>query len=261
MHGPVAEDRGIRLVSAVAPDISRVEADRGRLSQALSNLVDNAIKFTPEGGAVRIEVSREGGAVEITVADTGPGIPKEQLAHLFDRFWRPQGSKPGVGLGLAIAKGVAEAHGGVIQVTSPPGEGARFTLRLPTGAEDTDEVPAERTILVVDDDEAFREEVIEVLRERGHAVLGAPNGREALTLLREHGPPDLILLDLMMPVMDGWELFEIIRSDDSLRDIPLVVLSAVDQRTTGLAPGPVAGFLEKPFARDELLQMARGRRA
>lgn len=133
VHSPVAEGRHVQLAAELDGQVDAIEADRDRLSQALSNIIDNALKFTPDGGEVRVAAGREAEAICISVSDSGPGIPQDQLPHLFDRFWRAEGSqrKKGVGLGLAISKGIAEAHGGRIEVTSQPGQGARFTIVLP----------------------------------------------------------------------------------------------------------------------------------
>lgn len=131
IYQPVAEARGINL--EYHPNIAALHlpADPIRLVQALSNLVDNALKFTPAGGAVRVELDRAEGAARISVCDTGPGIPPEEIPRLFDRFWRAESHSPtGLGLGLCIAKGVVEAHGGRIEVTSTRGCGSRFTVVL-----------------------------------------------------------------------------------------------------------------------------------
>lgn len=132
LHAPVAEHRGIRLETNLVHGNAEFACDRKRLCQALSNLLDNALKHTPESGEVRLTAERGPDQVYISVSDTGPGIPANQLPHLFDRFWHTENTnKHGVGLGLAIAKGIAEAHGGSIQVTSQPGNGSQFTLVVP----------------------------------------------------------------------------------------------------------------------------------
>jgi signal transduction histidine kinase len=127
-----AERRSLALELTLAPSLPALRADRDRVLQALSNLLDNAIKFT-DSGAVRVAVDDEdGAAVRFTVADTGQGIDGAQLPHLFERFWRTEpGRRAGNGLGLAIVKGIADAHGGRVAVESAPGRGAVFTLTLP----------------------------------------------------------------------------------------------------------------------------------
>lgn len=132
--GTQAEDAGIVLDTRVAPDTPTVRADRDRLVQALSNLMTNALKFTPEGGRIVLtaEAADEAGRVAFSVADSGPGIPAEEQQHLFDRFWQAnREDRTGSGLGLAIVRGIAEAHGGAVRVESTPGEGSRFTILVP----------------------------------------------------------------------------------------------------------------------------------
>jgi signal transduction histidine kinase len=108
--------------------------DRHRVLQLLGNLLGNALKFTPRGGQIRLSARRHEGALQLSVRDNGPGIPPEDMPHLFDRFWQgAHDRRAGVGLGLAIAKGIADSHGGALRVESTPGEGARFVITLPLG--------------------------------------------------------------------------------------------------------------------------------
>ncbi len=133
VFAPQAVERGIRLEIEAGSDVPHARMDRDRVIQALTNLLDNALRFTPEGGRVTVSTSRKDGGVAFSVSDTGPGIAEQALAHLFDRFWRGErNDRKGAGLGLAIVRGIAEAQGGSVEVESRPGEGATFTLRLPT---------------------------------------------------------------------------------------------------------------------------------
>lgn len=128
-----AADRGLRLVVAVERGTPPARADRDRVLQALSNLIGNALKFTPSGGTIRVTAEPAGDGVAFSVEDDGPGIPEEAQAHLFDRFWQAERhGRTGAGLGLAIVRGIAEAHGGRVEVSSREGQGARFTLVLPS---------------------------------------------------------------------------------------------------------------------------------
>jgi Signal transduction histidine kinase len=112
-----------------------VSSDRERVLQVFANLIGNAIKFTPKGGAIRILAGVEDSNIRFIVADTGPGIPPEHLNHVFDRYWQAKSTaKLGTGLGLSIAKGIVEAHGGRIWVESPPNQGAQFNFTLPAAA-------------------------------------------------------------------------------------------------------------------------------
>jgi signal transduction histidine kinase len=135
--GLLAEAQGVEVTSAVPEEPVMLAIDRQRIRELLLNLVTNAVKYTPAGGSVRIELEDAGGEVRLKVIDTGIGIAPGDLPHIFDRFWRADparsrsGDRPGVGLGLAITKWIAEAHGGTITVTSRPGRGTAFTVALP----------------------------------------------------------------------------------------------------------------------------------
>jgi signal transduction histidine kinase len=126
----------VELVAALGPGLPTIRGDRERLRQVLGNLVDNAIKYSPEGGTVRVRAASENGVAWIAVTDEGPGVPADQHTHIFEKFGRAEisgASKPGTGLGLFIARSIAEAHGGTLDVRSGPGVGATFTLKLPVG--------------------------------------------------------------------------------------------------------------------------------
>ncbi|MEW5929270.1 MAG: PAS domain S-box protein [Gemmatimonadota bacterium] len=126
-----ALERGVSLEVQAAPGLPPVLADRDRVLQVLSNLLGNAVKFTPRGGWIVVRAAHVEGAVEVSVADTGVGIPPEHLTHVFDRFWQGDARRKGAGLGLAIARGIVEAHGGRIRAESAPGQGSTFTFTLP----------------------------------------------------------------------------------------------------------------------------------
>jgi signal transduction histidine kinase len=133
---PLATAKRIALVTDLPPGLPAVAADRERVLQVFSNLGGNAIKFSPENGRVEIRAAGRDGMVEFAVRDTGPGIAPEDLPHIFDRFWQAKKTaRAGVGLGLAIAKGIIEAHGGAVQVESEPGRGSRFTFTLPVATD------------------------------------------------------------------------------------------------------------------------------
>ncbi len=133
MIRPLAESKRLRIEQRVARGLPPILSDRERIQQVLANLFDNAIKFTPEGGAITITANIEGEAVRFTVADTGPGIPSDALPHLFDRYWQASRTgRAGAGLGLYIAKGIVEAHGGRLRAESGPGRGSTFSFTLPT---------------------------------------------------------------------------------------------------------------------------------
>jgi signal transduction histidine kinase len=132
-----AHARGLSLEKEIAPELPKVLVDRERIAQVFSNLIANAVKFTPAGGRICVRARRDGDAVQFTVADTGPGIDAADLPHVFDRFWRGRPSgRGGTGLGLAISHGIVVAHGGVLSVESRPGAGTDFSFGLPTVASD-----------------------------------------------------------------------------------------------------------------------------
>jgi PAS domain S-box-containing protein len=132
MLEPTAAERKVRLENQIRGAATEVMLDEARISQAVSNLVGNAVKFTPPGGTVRVCVENGGDSVNIAVSDEGPGIPEDQLPRVFERFWRGEASNDGgAGLGLAIVQGIVEAHGGRVRAESPPGRGATFHLELP----------------------------------------------------------------------------------------------------------------------------------
>jgi signal transduction histidine kinase len=131
MFAGIAAEKGIDFHTAITPDAGAVDADRERTLQVLSNLLGNALKFTPAGGTVRLSAAGVAGEVQFSVADTGPGIPPEHVEHVFERFWQATRTRQGIGLGLAIAHTIVQAHGGRIWVESTPGEGSVFRFTLP----------------------------------------------------------------------------------------------------------------------------------
>ena len=129
---PIAASKGQRLVTAIEPGLPAVPLDGARIQQVISNLVGNAIKFGPAGSVITIRAERRPGAIRLSVADTGPGIPPDELPRIFDRYWQGKGrAMGGLGLGLAIAKTIVEAHGGCIGVSSAPGTGTTFYFDVP----------------------------------------------------------------------------------------------------------------------------------
>jgi signal transduction histidine kinase len=135
LYGYVAAERGIALESRVPPELE-VEADLNRLRQVIANLLDNAVKYTPSGGRVWIEAAAQADGVRVAVRDTGPGIPAEELPHIWDRLYRGDRSRstPGLGLGLSLVQAIVRAHGGTAEARSLPEGGAEFTVHLPPAA-------------------------------------------------------------------------------------------------------------------------------
>ncbi len=251
---PMASEHKLRLASVTPAVPVHAICDRERVLQVLSNLIGNAIKFSPEGASIQVSAETRAGEVRVAVRDEGPGIAPDVVNHVFDRYWRaPERSKEGRGLGLYIAKGLVEAQGGSIGVESRPGAGSTFFFTLPLAppkARDSRSgLGRGDTILVVDDDADAREVLKEILNANDYEVAQAANGREAINLLRRaresDRPPALILLDLQMPVMDGREFVAELKSDPAMSSIPVVLVSNLpDLRAEAEALG-VSAYLDK----------------
>jgi PAS domain S-box-containing protein len=250
-----------------------IRADRVKLGRVISNLVGNAIKFT-ESGFIRVTASLPAdGRLQFTVEDSGPGIPETQLAQIFDEFAQlrnPERDRSkGTGLGLAICRRLVEAVGGSMEVSSEAGQGSQFLavypvtpLICPPGPYCASEhEPSEGTtlierprVLLVEDDETTRLPMRHLLELSGFDVMTACDGPEALDLLASNRP-SLVLLDLMMPRMDGIEVLRRIRGADHLADLPVLILSGdvLDERIQQLRALGVSGTLAKPIDFDRLL--------
>jgi signal transduction histidine kinase/CheY-like chemotaxis protein len=262
-----AQQKSLRLESQfAAKDELEAECDPYRVHQVLANLIDNAIKFTPAGGAIIVSVAPGAGEVCFSVADSGAGIPEADLVHVFDRFW--SASKPGrrgTGLGLSIAKGLVESQGGRIWAESQVGVGSTFFFTLPFALADSEESAGERQaesisgsesqmVLVVDDDADNREALKKTLEREGYEVTIRKNGAEALEYLRQAPHPYCVLLDLIMPVMDGWTFLRERNRDPDLSMIPVVVLSG-DESVEKQVAAAHANYLQKPISRQRLAEL------
>jgi len=258
-----ANQHGVSLINDVAIDL-RLNADRDRIAQVLGNLVGNAIKFTRAGGRVIVTAAQRGANIEITVADTGIGMAPEDVGHAFEPYWQgKQRGSQGVGLGLSIVARLIKAHRGTITVDSKLGSGTTFRITLPAADDEAQQATAARpSVLVVDDDAGIRMSVSALLEEHGYAVEVASNGAEALERLRSTPQrPSVILLDVMMPVMDGISFREQQEQDAELRRIPVVVFSAHGNVAETAVKLHAVGHLQKPLrARDLLDTLERAAR-
>ncbi len=290
--------KDLRLINAVAPDLPAAAADENRLQQILYNLIGNAIKFTEEG-RVKVSAAVEGERLVVRVVDTGLGIPEEEQERIFDAFEQADASVEreygGTGLGLAVTRQLVELHGGTIGVESAPGEGATFffSLQIAAAAAETGVSPeaseptaethpfqSEETstvefsivepavtlesnsggprVLVVDDEPVNLQVVRNYLAVEDFDLTLASSGEQALRLLEEE-TFDLVLLDVMMPRISGYEVCRSLREHHSLSDLPVIFLTA-KTRGSDVVAGMALGandYLTKPISKDRLLARVR----
>ena len=235
------ERRGHRLSIEIPTAPIALDADPVRLSQMLANLLDNAAKYTPDGGEISITAELADDQIFISVRDTGLGIPKGQLDKIFDLFTQldasPTSGSRGVGMGLALVRNLAELHGGSVDVVSAgPGQGSMFTLRLPIfptsdlrdhakkRADEPLGSAGHHRILLVDDDEDVAESLGALLAMDGHTVSTVSNGAAAIGALRTF-EPDVVLLDLGLPGLDGYQVARRMRSEMPNVELVIIALS------------------------------------
>jgi CheY-like chemotaxis protein len=268
---PLVEANANILDVSWADELGSMHADLTKVRQGLLNLLSNAAKFT-EGGRIRLDAARQvvdGGAwVIFRVSDTGIGMSPEQMDRLFQAFSQADVSTTrrygGTGLGLAITKHFCQMMGGDIAVESELGEGSIFTIRLPVdvaepqaeqgGLADTPfEPPPEGagTVLVVDDEPSACDLVQRILSKEGFRIETAFDGEEGLRLARKLHP-DAITLDVLMPGMDGWTMLTTLKTDPDLADIPVIMLTIVDDKSKGYALG-ASEYMVKPINRERLV--------
>jgi signal transduction histidine kinase/DNA-binding response OmpR family regulator len=262
---PLLEKNGNKVRLTVDPAVTTMRSDQTKLRQSLFNLLSNASKFTTAGTiAIDVKMLPED-EISFAVSDTGVGMSEEQLARLFEPFSQGDASTSrkygGTGLGLVISRRFARMLGGDIAVVSKPDKGSTFTLTLPrtldidrTSGESTPAaIPAADsggTVLVIDDEPAVHEILKRTLLKYGFHVERALSGEEGLRLARKLHPR-IITLDVMMPGMDGWSVLSSLKSDPDLADIPVIMLTIVDNKNLGYSLG-AADYLTKPIDRERL---------
>jgi hypothetical protein len=232
----------------------------GDLRQALVNLIFNAIEAMPRGGQLTLVTERRGDQVRLQVKDTGAGMDQHTLDHACDPFFSTKDSV-GVGLGLTQCYHIAERHQGRIEIASAPGEGTTVTLLLPFATTQADTMPAAvsqpeispRRVLIVDDDEAVREVLTAMLMNLGHQVVACADGPAALMAL-EREAFDLACIDLVMPLMEGWELIDIIKQ--RWPRLPVIVITGwMDLVKPQDRQVAIDGLIQKPFVYDRLIRV------
>ena len=260
---PLAEKKSQALLQEVAPNL-HVDADPMRFKQVLTNLVGNAIKFTPEGGRIELAARQVDNQVRVEVRDNGPGIPPEQQQRIFEAFVRLTESgqaTEGTGLGLAITARLVELHGSTLSIESLPGEGACFYFSLPLVAITPDQrtqtsvpVPKARKaprILVIEDNPATGQLIQSQLASSGYETLKCSEPERALEVAAEH-QPDAITLDLLMKPVHGFEVLLQLKNDPRTSKIPVIIVTIVDQPSVGTALG-ADEYLIKPVDKATLL--------
>ena len=244
---PLANQKSIKLSTEACETGSSAFFDPERILQVLSNLVGNAIKFTPEGGRVSVGVTSSKDEISFFVTDSGPGIPESNIARIFDKYWQgPGDERRGAGLGLAIAKGIVDAHGGKIGVRSKLGEGSTFHFSIPQ--------PNGNRILVVEDDEDLLEIYRSLLSDQGYTPTLTKSAEEALQQFDLVNPAfRLVIADGNLPGMSGSGLVKAIRGmKGAPSQIPIVIASAENQVPDEIKT-LVSRVLRKPLDFDVLL--------
>jgi PAS domain S-box-containing protein len=279
MTRELAQKKSIKVSYEIVDSIEIVSADERRLKQSLVNLLGNAVKFTPDGGNIGLEVCGHPLENEITftVWDNGVGIAREDMKLLFQPFVQLDAGLAreyqGTGLGLALVSQMMRLHGGRVSLESEVGAGSRFTITLPWMPEQQNarvktakelprpillqpEVKREGKILLVEDTEVIVSLMNEFLQYKGYQMFVARDGMEGVLLAKQEHP-DLILMDLMMPIMDGIEAAKHIREDDTLKNTPIIALTALamsGDRERCLAAG-MNDYMSKPIRIQELSDM------
>jgi signal transduction histidine kinase/DNA-binding response OmpR family regulator len=265
------DQKSLKLIKEIDTDLPEITGDKDKLIQVMINLISNSVKFTDKG-SVTCKVFRKKDELVVSITDTGIGIAPEDFSAVFEQFKQVGGDtltdKPkGTGLGLPICKEIVEHHGGRIWLESEPGKGSTFSFAIPLNKADEqrpvhlDELVRQLkeqvahsqlhvnghspSILIVDDDDSIRSLLHQELGEHGYLIEEAKNGKEALECVRKQRP-DLIILDIMMPEMNGFDVAAVLKNDPQTMDIPIIVLSIVQDKARGFRIG-VDRYLTKPI--------------
>jgi PAS domain S-box-containing protein len=254
---PMAEKARIRVVSHA--ERCSIVADGDRIVQTLTNLISNAIKFSPPDTTITVTALEGAGRVEFEVGDQGRGIPAEKLELIFERFQQIDASdsrqKGGSGLGLAICRSIVRQHGGDILAESTPGAGSRFRFHVaaPENGYETAAIDLRPSVLICDDDELIVEAAAAIVEARGYRAIGVTSGRDLIDQAAIVSP-DVILLDLFMPNLNGWETLGALKQNPETAQIPVIILSVLAPEDTGTPAFQVAGWIQKPLESENFVQ-------
>ena len=242
-----------------------VSADVVKMESVINNILSNACKYSGDGATVALSMERKGGDVVIAVSDDGVGIPKDELPLIFQRLYQSsatKGNKEGTGIGLYLAKTYVEMHHGTIQVDSTEGVGSVFTITIPVGdvddtkseaVSDSADVAGKLRVVIVEDNAGIASFIRDILKDTYNCTI-ANNGKAGLAVCNSV-QPDLIIADMMMPVMDGLEMCRRIKRSSRLAAVPIILLTAKDDRLTEAESIKIGidAFMSKPFEADMLL--------
>ena len=254
---------GITVTVQVAEDVGAVEADELRFKQVVLNLLSNAVKFTPDGGSVSVSAYRKGTELNVTVTDTGIGVPPEDQERIFESFQqgrRGASKEEGTGLGLTLSRRIIGLFGGRMWLESTPGEGSTFGFAIPGALqrEEDSTSPGQSELpvaVLVDDDRASLDLFCAYLDGAPIRVLRARDGVEGLELVRR-ALPAVVVLDIKLPGLDGWQVLTELKADPATAQIPVVIASVIDDPSHGMALGADV-YLRKPIGREELADALR----
>ena len=248
---------GIDLRVEVGPGIDEVYADELRLKQVVLNLMTNAVKFTDDGGSVTVRATRVGAEIHITVTDTGHGVPAEDRERIFESFQqggRGASREEGTGLGLTLSRKIVELLGGRMWLESEVGVGSTFGFSLRSRENVDRPGPAKQVlgdVVVIEDDRPSLDLITAYLSGAALRVTTAGDGQTGLDAVRRVRPA-AVLLDIRLPGIDGWAVLQALKLEPGTKDIPVIIVSIVDERARGAALG-AAAYLVKPVSRDALL--------
>ncbi len=284
LSSPLLKGKSLELHNNIPKEFPAAQADEGRLQQILHNLIGNAIKFS-DAGKITVSATEQHNKLKISITDNGIGIEKDKFATLFDSFEQVEGHSElgysGTGLGLSVSKQLVELHGGTIAVESEFGQGSTFSFSLPLAEEKpmpdvhsgqtvsrlhfleetilppakTNDEGSQYNILLVDDEPINRQVLHDHLSVENYRLFNASDGEQALKIINENGPFDLILLDIMMPKISGYEVCTRLRDTYPAKDLPVIFLTAKNQVTDLVQSFAVGGndYLSKPVSKPELL--------